>query len=88
MMPISASSVKPSSTSPKPSRSPVGAAVDGVSEVLQIAAGDVEETASLAGEWIESGFVRQIAKCRGKVKLLLAIESVLASPGAGVGAER
>jgi purine-binding chemotaxis protein CheW len=69
-------------------RSPVGAAVDGVSEVLQIAAGDVEETASLAGEWIESGFVRQIAKCRGKVKLLLAIESVLASPGAGVGAER
>ena len=69
-------------------RSPVGAAVDGVSEVLQIAAGDVEETASLAGEWIESGFVRQIAKCRGKVKLLLAIESVLESPGAGVGTER
>jgi purine-binding chemotaxis protein CheW len=69
-------------------RSPVGAAVDGVSEVLQIAAGDVEETASLAGEWIESGFVRQIAKCRGKVKLLLAIESVLESPGAETGAER
>lgn len=69
-------------------RSPVGAAVDGVSEVLQIQSGDVEDTAALAGDWMESGFVRQIAKCRGKVKLLLAIETVLEPPGTLPGVER
>jgi purine-binding chemotaxis protein CheW len=67
-------------------RSPIGVVVDGVSEVLQIQPGEVEETAALASGWMQLGYVNQIAKSRGKVKLLLEIDSVLAGqdsiPGA------
>jgi len=64
----------------KQSRSPIGVVVDGVSEVLQIQPAEVEETASIAGGWMQMGYVNQIAKSKGKVKLLLEIDSVLAGP--------
>ena len=63
---------------PKRARSPIGVAVDGVSEVLQIQPGEVEETSSLANGWLQMGYVNQIAKSKGKVKLLLEIDGVLA----------
>lgn len=63
---------------PRRAQSPIGLAVDGVSEVLQIQPGEVEETASLANGWLQMGYVNQIAKNKGKVKLLLEIDSVLA----------
>jgi purine-binding chemotaxis protein CheW len=63
-------------------RSPIGVVVDGVSEVLQIQPGEVEETAALASGWMQLGYVNQIAKSRGKVKLLLEIDSVLAGQDA------
>ena len=61
-------------------RSPVGVVVDGVSEVLQIQAAELEDTASLASGWMRMGYVNQIAKSKGKVKLLLEMDSVLAGP--------
>jgi purine-binding chemotaxis protein CheW len=64
----------------KRARSPIGVVVDGVSEVLQIQPGEVEETASLANGWMQMGYVNQIAKSKGKVKLLLEIDGVLAGP--------
>jgi len=63
-------------------RSPIGVVVDGVSEVLQIQPGEIEETAALASGWMQLGYVNQIAKSRGKVKLLLEIDSVLAGQDA------
>lgn len=62
----------------KRSRSPIGVVVDGVSEVLQIQPGEVEDTATLSTGWMQMGYVNQIAKSRGKVKLLLEIDGVLA----------
>ncbi|MFN0102764.1 MAG: chemotaxis protein CheW [Bryobacteraceae bacterium] len=62
----------------KRSRSPIGVVVDGVSEVLRIPAAEVEDTAALANGWMQQGYVTRIAKSRGKVKLLLEIDSVLA----------
>ena len=62
----------------KRTRSPIGVVVDGVSEVLQIQASEMEDTAALASGWMRQGYVNQIAKCKGKVKLLLEIDSVLA----------
>ncbi|MBL8238426.1 MAG: purine-binding chemotaxis protein CheW [Bryobacterales bacterium] len=59
-------------------RSPIGVVVDGVSEVLQIQRSEVEETAALGNGSMQMGYVNQIAKNRGKVKLLLEIDSVLA----------
>ena len=59
-------------------QSPVGVVVDGVSEVLQIQPGEVEDTAGLANGWMQMGYVTHIAKSRGKVKLLLEIDGVLA----------
>lgn len=64
----------------KRSQSPIGVVVDGVSEVLQIQPSDLEDTASLANGWMQLGYVNQIAKSKGKVKLLLEIDSVLAGP--------
>lgn len=64
----------------KRARSPIGVVVDGVSEVLQIQPGEVEETASLSNGWMQMGYVTQIAKSKGKVKLLLEIDGVLAGP--------
>ncbi|HEU0123595.1 MAG TPA: chemotaxis protein CheW [Bryobacteraceae bacterium] len=65
---------------PKQSRSPIGVVVDGVSEVLQIQPAEMEETATLGGGWMHLGYVNQIAKSKGKVILLLEIDSVLAGP--------
>jgi purine-binding chemotaxis protein CheW len=62
----------------KYSRTSVGMVVDGVSEVLQIPVSELEDTASLGGGGARFGYVHQIAKCRGKVKLLLEIDGVLA----------
>jgi purine-binding chemotaxis protein CheW len=67
-------------TGTKWARAPIGVVVDGVSEVLQIQPGEVEETASLANGWMQLGYVNQIAKSKGKVKLLLEIDGVLAGP--------
>ncbi|MBI2690176.1 MAG: purine-binding chemotaxis protein CheW [Acidobacteria bacterium] len=64
----------------KKTQSPIGVVVDGVSEVLQIQPGEVEETASLSSGWMHLGYVNQIAKSKGKVKLLLEMDSVLAGP--------
>jgi len=71
---------------PSRGRSPIGVVVDGVSEVLQIQPGELEDTASLTNGWMQLGYVNQIAKCKGKVKLLLEIDRVLA-PAAEVDAE-
>lgn len=62
---------------PELGRSPVGVVVDGVSEVVQIPAADVEDTASLAAGWIQAGFVHRIANSKGKVRLLLEVDGVL-----------
>lgn len=64
----------------KRSRTPVGVVVDAVSEVLQIQSSELEETAALANGWMKPGYVNRIAKSKGKVKLLLEIDSVLAGP--------
>lgn len=61
-------------------RTPIGVVVDGVSEVLQIQSSEVEDTSSIANGWMQLGYVNQIAKRNGKVKLLLEIDSVLGSP--------
>ncbi|MBM3788650.1 MAG: purine-binding chemotaxis protein CheW [Acidobacteria bacterium] len=57
---------------------PIGVVVDGVSEVLQIQAGELEDTGALTNGWMQFGHVTQIAKCKGRVKLLLEIDRVLA----------
>ena len=59
---------------------PIGVVVDGVSEVLQIQASEMEDTSSISNGWMQLGYVNQIAKRGGKVKLLLEIDSVLGSP--------
>jgi purine-binding chemotaxis protein CheW len=69
----------------KRSRSPIGVVVDGVSEVLQIHPSELEDTAALASGWLQRGYVNQIAKIRGKVKLLLEIDRVLAGPADDTG---
>jgi purine-binding chemotaxis protein CheW len=69
----------------KTARSPIGVVVDGVSEVLQIQRSEVEETAALGNGWMQMGYVKQIAKSRGKVKLLLEIDSVLAGQAEAAG---
>jgi chemotaxis signal transduction protein len=71
---------------PSRGRSPIGVVVDGVSEVLQIQPGELEDTAALTNGWMQLGYVNQIAKCKGKVKLLLEIDRVLA-PAADLTAE-
>jgi len=62
----------------KRTQSPIGVVVDAVSEVLQIQPSELEDTAALANGWMRQGYVSQIANCKGKVKLLLEIDSVLA----------
>jgi purine-binding chemotaxis protein CheW len=50
--------------------------VDGVSEVLNLSAGDIEDAPDF-GEGVETPFVLGIAKFKGSVKILLRIEDVL-----------
>ncbi len=54
----------------------IGLIVDGVSEVLNLAAGDIEDPPDF-GEGVETPFVLGIAKFKGSVKILLKIEDVL-----------
>ena len=54
----------------------IGLIVDGVSEVLTLAAGDVEDAPDF-GDGNETPFVLGIAKFKGSVKILLKIEDVL-----------
>ena len=56
--------------------SPIGLIVDGVSEVLNIHPGDIEDAPDF-GEGVDTPFVLGIAKSRGAVKILLRIEDVL-----------
>jgi purine-binding chemotaxis protein CheW len=54
----------------------MGIVVDGVAEVLQIAAADVEDTPSF-GKEVEVPYVMGLAKIKGKVKILLDIDQVM-----------
>ncbi|HZL56448.1 MAG TPA: chemotaxis protein CheW [Bryobacteraceae bacterium] len=54
----------------------IGLIVDGVSEVLNLAAADIEDAPDF-GEGVETPFVLGIAKFKGTVKILLRIEDVL-----------
>ena len=54
----------------------MGVVVDGVAEVLNIAAADVEDTPSF-GKEVEIPYVMGLAKLKGKVKILLDIDQVM-----------
>jgi len=54
----------------------IGLIVDGVSEVLNLSAADIEDAPDF-GEGVDTPFVLGIAKFKGSVKVLLKIESVL-----------
>jgi len=54
----------------------IGLIVDGVSEVLNLSAADIEDAPDF-GEGVETPFVLGIAKCKGSVKILLRIEDIL-----------
>jgi purine-binding chemotaxis protein CheW len=55
----------------------VGILVDGVSEVLDIASADIEPP-PLFGNGLNTDFILGLAKAGGTVKILLAIEQILA----------
>ena len=56
----------------------MGIVVDGVSEVLNLSAGEIEDTPDF-GEEISTGYLLGMAKSKGKVKILLDIDKVLSS---------
>ena len=56
----------------------MGIVVDGVSEVLNLAASDIEDTPDF-GEEVSSQYLLGMAKVKGKVKILLDIDRVLSS---------
>ncbi len=56
----------------------IGAVVDGVSEVLNINATDIEDTPDFGGEVRTAGLLG-MAKSKGKVKILLDIDEVMTS---------
>jgi purine-binding chemotaxis protein CheW len=56
----------------------MGLVVDGVEEVVTIAAGDIEETPDFGGQ-ICTDYILGIAKVKGAVKTLLNIDRVLAA---------
>jgi purine-binding chemotaxis protein CheW len=58
----------------------MGIVVDRVSEVLDIAGDDIDETPSFGTE-VEMDYLLGIAKSGGQVKLLLDIDKVLSTPG-------
>ena len=57
-------------------RALIGLIVDSVCEVLNFAAGDIEDAPDF-GEGIDTPFVLGIAKYKGSVKILLKIQDVL-----------
>ena len=56
----------------------IGIVVDGVSEVLNVTAGDVEDTPDF-GQGATITYILGMAKIKGKVKILLDIDRVLSS---------
>ena len=56
----------------------MGIVVDGVSEVLNLAPNEIEDTPDF-GEEISTGYLLGMAKAKGKVKILLDIDKVLSS---------
>jgi len=56
----------------------MGIVVDGVSEVLNLAAGDIEDTPEF-GSGVVTPYLLGMAKSKGKVKILLDIDQVLSS---------
>lgn len=56
----------------------MGIVVDGVAEVLNLAAGDIEDTPDF-GQGIATPYLLGMAKIKGKVKILLEIDQVLTS---------
>lgn len=54
----------------------VGFVVDAVSEVLQIAASEIEETPDF-GVAVNTGYMKAVAKVKGSVKILLNVDRVL-----------
>lgn len=54
----------------------MGVVVDGVAEVVQVAAADVEDTPSF-GQDVTVPYVMGLAKLKGKVKILLDIDQVM-----------
>jgi len=56
----------------------IGILVDSVSEVLDIAEGDIEEAPTF-GTNVDTAFILGMAKTKGTVKILLNIERVLSS---------
>jgi purine-binding chemotaxis protein CheW len=58
----------------------MGLVVDGVEEVVNIAAGDIEETPDFGGE-ISTDYITGMAKIKGVVKTLLDIDRVMTSAG-------
>ncbi|HWB97296.1 MAG TPA: chemotaxis protein CheW [Bryobacteraceae bacterium] len=57
---------------------PMGIVVDEVSEVLNLAAGDIEDTPDF-GQGVVTPYLCGMAKIKGKVKILLDIDQVLTS---------
>ena len=67
------------------SRILMGIVADSVSEVLNVAPGDIESTPDF-GEGVSIPYLPGIAKCKGKVKILLDIEKLVNTPEiAGLG---
>ena len=56
----------------------MGIVVDGVSEVLNLAAGDIEDTPEF-GSGVATPYLLGMAKNKGKVKILLDIDQVLST---------
>jgi purine-binding chemotaxis protein CheW len=56
----------------------MGVVVDGVSEVLSISPADIEDTPDFGGQ-TQTAYLLGMAKIKGKVKILLDIDQVLAS---------
>ena len=62
----------------------MGIVVDAVSEVLNIAAEDIEETPEFGGR-VDTNYMNGIAKVKGKVKILLDLDRVLVADGVFAG---
>src|SRR5690348_7128588 len=56
----------------------MGVVVDGVAEVLNLAAADIEDTPDF-GQGVATSYLLGMAKVKGKVKILLEIDQVLTS---------
>lgn len=56
----------------------IGIVVDGVSEVVNLTAAEIEDTPDFGGE-VASQYLLGMAKVKGKVKILLDIDRVLSS---------